>query len=92
MIGPGHEVVVVGDRDAVDTKAMLNALNSEYLPNTVVIFKPLGEKEPEITEIAEFTRDHTAIGGKATAYVCSNFSCKKPTTDPEEMMKLLKEN
>ena len=88
MAGPGHEVVIVGELDAPDTKAMLNALNSEFLPNTVVLFKSSTEENPEITKIAEFTKEHKPINGKATAYVCSNFSCKKPTTDPAEMMKM----
>ncbi|GBE19111.1 cellobiose 2-epimerase [archaeon BMS3Abin16] len=89
MVGPSREVVIVGAPDAVDTEAMLNVLRGEYLPNTVVLFKSTNEKALEITKIAEFTRDHTAIDGKATAYVCTNQACKKPTTDPEEMMKLL---
>lgn len=90
QIGPNHEVVIVGDPTSADTKAMINALRREYLPNTVAIFKPSTEEAPEIAKIAEYTKEHTAIDGKATAYVCSNFSCKKPTTDPEEMLRILK--
>ncbi len=91
QVGPSHEIVIVGDPDSADTTAMLKALNSDFLPNKVVLFKPSGEKAPEITKLAEFTEDHKTIDGKATAYVCSNFSCKKPTTNPEEMLKLLRE-
>jgi uncharacterized protein YyaL (SSP411 family) len=25
------------------------------------------------------------LGGKATAYVCEHFTCKTPTTNPEEL-------
>jgi uncharacterized protein YyaL (SSP411 family) len=92
QVGPSHEIVIVGDPDAVDTKAVLKALNSEFLPSAVVIFKPAGEEQPEIAKIAEFTKDYTAIDGKATAYVCTNYTCKKPTTDPEAMLRILREN
>jgi uncharacterized protein YyaL (SSP411 family) len=92
MVGESHEIVIVGDPDTPDTKAMIKALISEFIPNKVVIFKAAGEEKSEIGKIAEFTKEHTAIDGKATAYVCSNFSCKKPVTDPEEMLRLLREN
>jgi uncharacterized protein YyaL (SSP411 family) len=31
----------------------------------------------------------TAIDGKATAYVCHNFTCSQPATDWESLEKLL---
>jgi len=50
----------------------------------------LGEREsPEISQIAEFTKNQSSIGGKATAYVCMNYNCKLPTTDIDKMLELL---
>ena len=31
------------------------------------------------------------IDGKATAYVCENYSCQLPTTDPDHVARLLEE-
>jgi uncharacterized protein YyaL (SSP411 family) len=31
--------------------------------------------------LARFTAAQLPIDGKATAYVCRNFTCKQPTTD-----------
>jgi len=33
----------------------------------------------------------TPIGGKATAYVCRQYVCQTPITDPKEMEKTLNE-
>jgi uncharacterized protein YyaL (SSP411 family) len=88
---PSYEVVLVGDPLKNDTKEFIAALRSKFIPNKVVVLKPIGEKTPKIEKIAEYIKNYRAIEGKATAYVCSNFSCKKPTTDPQEMLKLLED-
>jgi uncharacterized protein YyaL (SSP411 family) len=92
VVGPSHEVVIVGGEGNEDTLEMVKALRGEYQPNKVVLFKSSDEGKPGVASVAEFTKDYIAIDGKATAYVCSNYSCKSPTTDPEEMRRLLKEN
>jgi len=87
--GPSYEVVVAGYPQAKDTKEMLRALNAHFIPNKVVIFRPIDEEPPEIAGIAEFTKDLTAIGGKATAYVCVHNTCELPTTDVNTMLHFL---
>jgi len=85
-LGPSHEIVIVGEEGAWDTKNMLKILRSKFIPDKVVIFSPSGENAPEITEISKFTKNLTKINGKATAYVCSNYTCKKPATDIGEVI------
>ena len=87
-LGPAYEVVIVGEEDAPDTQAMLRALRRSFTPNKVVLFRPPGDA-PEIAALAEFTRYQYSLDGKATAYVCQNYACERPTTDVEEMLALL---
>ncbi|MBE0522004.1 MAG: hypothetical protein IBX39_07040 [Candidatus Methanoperedenaceae archaeon] len=56
-IGPDSEVVIIGDREAEDTKAMFEPLGKEFLPNKVVIFRPAKEEHSEIMSLAPYTRD-----------------------------------
>jgi uncharacterized protein YyaL (SSP411 family) len=88
-IGPSYEIVIVGDPKSQDTKEMLAEIGKIFLPNKVVLLRPEGE-QPEILKIAEFTKTQKSLNGKATAYVCLNYLCKSPTTDPQQMLKLLK--
>jgi uncharacterized protein YyaL (SSP411 family) len=88
--GPAYEVVITGETKAADTVAMLEALNLNYHPHKVTLFRPLISQKPSITELAEFTESQTPIDGKATAYVCKDFTCSAPTTDINEMLELLK--
>ncbi len=90
-IGPSHELVIVGSREADDTNRFVQALRARFIPNKVVLLKPVGERMPEIVQVAPYTEPYTARGEGATAYVCSNYSCQAPTTDPTEMLRLLGE-
>jgi uncharacterized protein YyaL (SSP411 family) len=87
-VGPSYEVVIVGEGDAEDTQAMLAALRSEFVPNKVVLLRPPG-KSPEIIRLAEFAKYHSSLNGQATAYVCLNYYCERPTTDIDKMLELL---
>lgn len=88
-LGPTFEIVFAGQRDAADLQAMRAALAGEFLPNKVVLFRPAGEAAPAVTAIAAFTKPQRALRNRATAYVCTNYVCKLPVTDPAAMVKLL---
>jgi uncharacterized protein YyaL (SSP411 family) len=88
ILGPSNEIVIVGPVKAEDTETMLNAIRGRFLPNKVLLFIP-DEASSEITNIVEYTKTYSSLGGKATAYICEDFTCKKPTTDIDEMLGLL---
>ena len=88
-LGPSYETVICGDSRSEDTQRMLMALNKDFLPYNVVIFRPAETEQPEIAEIAPFTKFQTCIDGKPTAYVCQNYACSVPTTDTAEMLRTL---
>jgi len=87
--GPAREVVIVGRRDAPDTRAMFDLLGRVFIPNAVVLFRPVEESHSEIAKLAPYTETMAMLAGRATAYVCSNYSCERPTTNPEELRTLL---
>ncbi|MEN6321194.1 MAG: thioredoxin domain-containing protein [Syntrophaceae bacterium] len=86
---PAHEIVIAGLPEGEDTEVMVRALRRHYLPNTVVILRPPDEVSPKIVSMAPFTKDMKPFDDRATAYVCSNFTCHRPTTDVTEMLGLL---
>ena len=87
--GPSHEVSIVGNSQAEDTRSMVNALRSYFIPNKVVVLRPIEQYSPEIVNLAKYTKDQSSINGQATAYVCQNHSCEVPTTDINRMLELL---
>ncbi|MGC9976292.1 MAG: thioredoxin domain-containing protein [Syntrophales bacterium] len=89
MIYPAYEIVIAGRTEAEDTQGMLYALRKHFLPNTVVLIRPPDDESSDIASIAPFTRDIKPLNDKATAYVCTNFTCHSPTTDVTEVLRLL---
>jgi hypothetical protein len=88
-VGPSYEVVIVGNSQAEDTEAMLDALRKQFIPNKIVLLRPTEKETHDIASIAEFTKGQSSLDGKATAYVCLNYECKLPTTDIVKMLELL---
>jgi len=78
------EVVVVGASGAPDTEALWSAIAPVYLPHRVLV-----ASDPEAAETLSPARDRPAVDGHATAYVCRNFTCSPPVTDPAALRALL---
>jgi uncharacterized protein len=79
-LGRVREVAVVGRPGADDTAALLAEVWRTYQPNRVVAMAAPGDAAAaaEVPLLAE----RTALGGRATAYVCEHFVCQLPVTDP----------
>jgi uncharacterized protein YyaL (SSP411 family) len=81
------EIVIIGDANAADTKALVDVVRGRYLPNKVVIAAPNAARAGEIPLLEARTR----IDGRATAYVCRNQTCDAPVTDPAALARQLGE-
>ena len=88
-LGPSFEIVFVGAPSDEEMHKMLRTLRGLFLPNRVVLLAPDGDRSSEIFELVEYLGDYRSTGGKATAYVCQNYVCTKPTDDVEELERIL---
>jgi uncharacterized protein YyaL (SSP411 family) len=87
--GPSYEVVITGKPGAEDVRRMVDALRRSFVPNKVVLFRPSEGDASDLFRLAPFTRNQEPLEGRATAYVCVEYACKRPTTDIAEMLELL---
>jgi uncharacterized protein YyaL (SSP411 family) len=90
IIGPLQDVVIAGEQDAQDTRTLIRALHENYFPHILVICRSPGTVSDQLDVIAPFTQNMHAIGGKATAYICSGHTCASPTTESPRMLELLR--
>jgi uncharacterized protein len=79
------QVVIVGERTAPDTTAMLAAVARVYRPFAgVVQFAPDGQQQAVATMLP-FVAAMTTRDGRTTAYVCQDFACREPVTSAEAL-------
>jgi len=89
QLGPPREVVIAGQPGDPGVERMLRAARRKFLPDTVVVFHPIGDTGGKIEKLAPFLEGQTALDGRATAYVCQNYSCRAPVTDYQQFINSL---
>ncbi len=73
------EIALLGPLTDIDTQALLHSVYSHYLPNKIVVqANSPGDASPSIPLLT----GRSLRDGKPTAYVCEQFTCKAPTTEP----------
>ena len=80
-VAGSEQVVIVGRRDAVDTQTMWRAANTRYRPFTVMVLVDPAEQAALAIHM-RWVGEMRMIDDQATAYVCRDFACAAPTTDP----------
>jgi hypothetical protein len=87
---PVREIAVVGDRSAADTRRLLEVIHTVFLPNTVVALLEPGAPDHEAARrLVPLLAEKTMIDGKATVYVCQNYTCLQPVSDPSALEQML---
>jgi uncharacterized protein len=78
-LSPTKEIALVGD----DLGDLASIVRERPLFHIVLAGGAEGSEQPPLLA------DRTAVDGKSTAYVCENFTCRLPVTDPTELREQL---
>jgi uncharacterized protein YyaL (SSP411 family) len=73
---PATQVAIVGDPGAADTKALVQVARRGFQPHRVLA---LGDPKSSALDLL---RGRFATDGRATAFVCRDFACRRPVTEP----------
>ncbi len=84
------QIVIAGEKDAADTREMLRAARSSFLSHGVVLLAEEGAARRLLNESHPYLADVKTIDGHATAYLCRNFTCELPESDPQALAAKLK--
>ncbi len=80
------EIAIVGQAEREDTKAILCAIHNRFVPNKIIALLQPGDENAQLSPLLE---GKTQIDDKATIYVCENYTCQAPTTNLDELERLL---
>jgi uncharacterized protein YyaL (SSP411 family) len=83
------QVVIVGRRDAEDTRVLQRVMSGPWLPFTFMLPIDPERTHARLAARLPWTRALTMRDGRATAYVCRNFTCDRPVSSPDELSALL---
>lgn len=83
------QVVIAGQFGASDTQALLEVVHRSYLPYRILLLADSGPAHLKLAETAPNLGFIRPMAESATAFVCEDFVCKLPTTDPGELAKQL---
>ena len=78
-----HEIVIVGDPDAADTRGLLREVHKRLLHGTVLAL--IAPDAPPENEAWPLLAARPMLDGRATAYVCRKRLCKLPVATPAEL-------
>jgi uncharacterized protein YyaL (SSP411 family) len=83
------QIIIAGKIDNDATKALLAEVRRHFLPKKILILADGGEGQKFFSEKNEAIPAMSPVDGKSAAYVCENFTCKAPVTDPKALGNLL---
>jgi uncharacterized protein YyaL (SSP411 family) len=89
QLGPAQEIIIAGNADEPVVNQMLELIHSTFLPNAVVMLHEPDKANSALYDTVPFIKNQTTIGGKATAYVCENYTCKEPVNDIAEFENII---
>jgi len=83
------QIVIAGELGASDTKALLRLVHERYIPNKILLLADGATGQKQLARWLPFIEGVTRRQGRATAYICENYVCELPTSDPASVAKLL---
>jgi len=82
--GPSYEIILAGDKSAEKTKQFLSIIEEKFNPNKILLFA-----EEKINKTVPYISNYETSQDKITVYVCENYVCNLPVSEPEKLKKIL---
>lgn len=83
--------MIAGQPEAADTRAMLQTVRRCASFNRIVLLADGGAGQAFLARHQPAVGEMHPQGGRAAAYVCQDFACRAPVTDPEALRAWLRE-
>jgi len=85
-VTPMPQLAIVGPTESEGFRKLASEAHRRFLPRLV-----MAGAGPAGSEALALLQEKTMLGAEPTAYYCHDFTCRQPTTSPEELGKQLAE-
>jgi uncharacterized protein YyaL (SSP411 family) len=89
---PPRHVVIAGDPQAADFKALAAVVHENLGPRRALLAADGGAGQAWLAARAPWLAAMKPLGGRATAYVCEEFACQAPVDEAGALRALLRPN
>jgi uncharacterized protein YyaL (SSP411 family) len=89
LMGDPRQIILVGERGGADTRLLLRELDSRFIPNRVVLLVDSAETRDALAAGIPAIGEMRRIDGRATAYVCRNYTCQLPVSEAASLGELV---
>jgi hypothetical protein len=76
-----REIAILGSLGSADVQTLLDVCEDGFQPHQVLAVGDPGEEMQSVPLL----EDREQVDGQTTAYVCVEFTCRQPVTDPEAL-------
>jgi hypothetical protein len=83
------QIILAGERSASATLQLRRVVDTLFVPNKVVVLIEGNESQAMLSAYQPIIAGMEACKDRATAYVCENYTCQLPVSDPEKLAGLL---
>jgi uncharacterized protein YyaL (SSP411 family) len=88
-LGPARQIILVGDRDADDTNALLRTLHARFVPQKIVLLVDSAETRAALSAAIPAIASMEPLDGRASAYVCRDYTCQMPVNTADAFAELI---
>ncbi len=84
-----RQIVFAGPSDSPEFQSLVKEARTRFLPHTVLLHADGGAGQTWLGTQNEAVGGMNVVAGKPAAYVCQNYACQAPVTDPTALAKLI---
>jgi uncharacterized protein YyaL (SSP411 family) len=88
-LGPSQEIVVAEGPDKEESREMRAVIQQRFQPNRILLFRPEGDAGQKLSALCPFVAGMRPIDRKTTVFICEDYACKSPVTDPDALPAVL---
>jgi uncharacterized protein len=88
-LGQARQIILVGDRDADGTKALLRRLAGRFVPDKIVLLVDSEAARAALSAAIPAVAAMEKVDGRPSAYVCREYACQMPVNTAEAFAELI---
>jgi uncharacterized protein YyaL (SSP411 family) len=89
VLGEPREIILAGAGGSVEMKALLKELHRHFVPSRVVLLVDSEAARDSLAQGIPSIAAMRTVEGRAAAYVCRNYTCQLPVTEPAQLAGLI---